>query len=334
LAANIAINAGDNIGMVLGATLTTNTQIACLGTNDNLTFNLYGAERSLRPGGPYSDGTPVPTPQFGFTGPSWLPPPVSSGPDGSTQALAATSALAIKTLTGTNTDGMYWILLNGVATQTYCIMNSAADGGGWMLAMKATNSGSTFQYGANYWTTINTLNPTDVTRGNADAKYDTFNYFECKDLMAIWPDFLTTGGGLGTSSGTNPFGCWTWLDNNYNSGTRQTLVNWFGTIAGNRRFRQAAKTWSGYANPGGPFSSQSDINFYGFNWTDNYNARWGFGWNENGGGTWPGGNTGSDDVGGGIGMSGGQAWSAGDYKSCCDDYTGANRQMRVEMYVR
>ena len=100
--------------------------------------------------------------------------------------------------------------------------------------------------------------------------------------MAVWPDILTTGGGLGTSPTTNPFACWTWLENNYNTGTRQTLVNWFGTSAGNRRFLRLAKTTPGWQN--GIFSSQSDINFYGFNWTDNYNARWGFGWNENGGG--------------------------------------------------
>jgi len=331
LAANIAVTAGDNIGMVLGAQLDANTQIACMSTNGNLTFNLYGAERRLQPGGPYSDGTPVPAPQFGFTGPSWLPPdPIIQW--GSSSALSACSAVFIKAQTNTNTDGMYWITLNGTPTQIYCIMNSAADGGGWMLAMKATNSGSTFQYGANYWTTTNTLNPSDVTRSNADAKYDTFNYYASKDIMAVWPDILTTGGGFGTSPSTNPFGCWTWLENNYNGGTTQTLVNWFGTTAGNRRFIRLAKSSNSWQN--GIFSSQSDINFYGFNWTDNYNARWGFGWNENGGGSWPGGNTGSDDVGGGIGLSGGQTWSAGDYISCCNDSTGINRQARVEVYVR
>ena len=331
LAANIAINAGDNIGMVLGATLDANTQIACMGTNDNLSFNLYGAERRLLAGGEYSDGTPVPAPRFGFTGPDFLPPETVIA-WGSTSQLSACSAVFIKAQTNTNTDGMYWITLNGTPTQTYCIMDSAADGGGWMLAMKATNSGATFEYGANYWTTTNTLNPSDVTRGNANAKYDTFNYYASKDIMAVWPDILTTGGGLGTSSATNPFGCWTWLENNYNGGTTQTLVNWFGTTAGNRRFIRLAKTTPGWQN--GIFSSQPDINFYGFNWTDNFNARWGFGWNENGGGTWPGGNTGSDDVGGGIGMSGSQAWSAGDYISCCQDSTGINRQARVEVYVR
>lgn len=51
--------------------------------------------------------------------------------DGSTAEKAATSALAIKALTGTNTDGNYWIKdNNGVARQLYCIMS--VGGGGWM----------------------------------------------------------------------------------------------------------------------------------------------------------------------------------------------------------
>jgi hypothetical protein len=44
---------------------------------------------------------------------------------GQTQACAAPSAQAIKDRTGTNTDGLYWIYVNGVATQVYSIMNSA-----------------------------------------------------------------------------------------------------------------------------------------------------------------------------------------------------------------
>jgi len=62
---------------------------------------------------------------------------VNPAQDGSTSAKAATSAQAIKTLTGTTTNGLYWIKpssYTGSAQQMYCIMDSTA-GGGWTLAM-------------------------------------------------------------------------------------------------------------------------------------------------------------------------------------------------------
>jgi len=66
--------------------------------------------------------------------------------DGSSPATAAVSAASIKTQTGTNTDGTYWIDLPTVGpTLVYCLMNSSANGGGWMLAMKSTR-GTTFNY--------------------------------------------------------------------------------------------------------------------------------------------------------------------------------------------
>ena len=55
--------------------------------------------------------------------------------NGSTQIQAATSALAIKALTGTTTDGVYWIKATprAPAQQVYCIMDAAWDSGGWMI---------------------------------------------------------------------------------------------------------------------------------------------------------------------------------------------------------
>ncbi|MGA1047073.1 MAG: hypothetical protein ACO3UU_03630 [Minisyncoccia bacterium] len=251
-------------------------------------------------------------------------------PDGSSASLAAPSA-AYLVAQGITTDGVYWIDLPTVGpTQVYCILNPAYDGGGWMMAMKAT-TGTTFNYNANYWTTVNTLNPTDTTRNNADAKFNTMNYFEAKDIMAIWPDISPNG----TESGSiDNMSTWTWLENNFNRGNRVVPITFWNTV--DRYFIRDAKTFNGWAS--GRFSSQVDVRFYGFNYRNNNGnarVRWGFGWNENGGGLYPNGDMNSDDVSGGIGMSYyGVNYSAGDWKGCCSDTTGINRSARVEVYIR
>lgn len=111
--------------------------------------------------------------------------------DGSSAASAGESALAIKTLTGTNTDGVYWINLPTAGpTQVYCVMDSTYDGGGWMLVMKGDKAlqNNTFSYSSPHWTTATTLNPTSLNRNAGDAKYQPFNYYAAKDIMALWPD--------------------------------------------------------------------------------------------------------------------------------------------------
>lgn len=275
---------------------------------------------------------------------------LSSAPNGLTAGTAASSAQEILTAYPNSQDGVYWINLPTVGpTQVYCIMNSSYNGGGWMMAMKAT-TGTTFNYAANYWTTTNTLNPTDNTRNNADAKFDTMNYFQAKDLMAVWPDIATATYGAGSISGVNE---WTWLENNFNNSTRQTLIGFFNSpsnrtytstgVSGTGYFIKDAKTFNGWKS--GVFSSQVDIRFYGFNYANASNSygisgrvRWGFGWNENGEGLFPAsssGAQGSNDVGGGIGMdSSFGSYSAGDKINCCQDTTGINRSARVEIYVR
>lgn len=245
------------------------------------------------------------------------------GLDGSSAAAAAPSAAAIKTLTGTNTDGVYWIDLPTVGpTQIYCIMNSAVGGGGWMMAMKATR-GTTFPYSSSYWTTTNTLNAsTGLNRNDGDAKFDSFNYFPATDMLAIWPDLSNGGDITGLTQGT------IWRESNFNSGTAVTLRNWFNTVAGSNKAPASGRIRGTQWNGGSQFSSQSGNQFYGWNYTANgsWGVRWGFAWNNEN--DW-----GSNDVGGGIGMAIG-SYSAGDYIGCCQDVTGFNRTARVEMYVR
>ena len=250
-------------------------------------------------------------------------------PDGLTAGSASTSALAIKTAYPGSADGIYWIDIPGVGpTQTYCLMNSIYNGGGWMLAMKATR-GTTFNYDSNYWTTNNTLNPANVNRNDGDAKFAAMNGYLGKDMMALFPDIPNTGNESGSIDGlTN----WSWLQNNFNDGARISMINLFSTI--NNKFFGDAETFSG---KGTAFSGQTQIRFYGYNYTVNTNAkvRWGFAWNENGPGLFPNGDQGSNDVSGGIGMGSGYGnYSAGDRISCCQNSTGINRTARVEIYVR
>lgn len=255
--------------------------------------------------------------------------------DGSTAAKAAPNAKYIQSTFGNYNDGVYWINLPVVGpTQVYCILNNAVDGGGWMMAMKAT-TGTTFQYSSTHWNTVSTLNPSDNTRNNADAKFQTMNYYAAKDMLALWPDITTVGGSLNLASSYG----WSWLQNSFNNGVRITPINFFNTV--NRLFIKDATTYSGYSSS--IFSAQTSIKFYGFNYqnlasTPTAKVRWGFAWNENNPlAVFPNGEETSNDVSGGIGMTGvlstGLNYSAGDQMNCCGT-TGINRQARVEIYVR
>ncbi len=240
------------------------------------------------------------------------------------------NALTLKSVSSINTDGSYYYNNDGSSNLVYFLMDNKWDGGGWMMLMKATR-GTTFNYDANYWTTSNTLNTTDLTRNDADAKYATFNSVPIKDVMALWPD---SGSGLtgGSISGAD---YWSWLINDYYTG-RITALNGFSS-ANNRD----APTFYNPVNfPGftsSIWSSQTPDRRHVMGGVSFLNAqflkvRWGFIFNENG-------NFGSTDAAGGIGMGGGWGGSttvnhsAGDFYGCCGS-AGINRTMRVEVYGR
>jgi hypothetical protein len=249
----------------------------------------------------------------------------TTGPgDGLTSATAGTSALQIKTDYPASTDGVYFINLPTVGIkQTYCLMNSALDGGGWMLALKATR-GTTFSYSANYWTTTNTLNPTALNTIDGDAKFDVMNTFAAKDMMALWPDIPN----VNTESGSiDNLTQWSWLQNNFHSGgARITLLSKLnGTRTAYFTSTNGTMSFNGY---GTQFSNQGGFTFYGTNYAVNANARvrWGFAWNNEADQL-------TNDVSGGIGMDY-QNFSAGDRVGCCQINTGINRSARVEVYIR
>ena len=267
---------------------------------------------------------------------------------GLTAQCAAPSAQAIKDRTGTNTNGVYWISVNGVATQIYSIMDSAMNGGGWMLAMKGANTGSTFGYSANYWTTNNTLNTANPAPNwgstNTDAKYAIFNSTLASDIMAIFPDATPGGAITGQNYGH------TWVEqmptpsntttisgvSNSVDYTGKTLLELFSDNL-KIPIRNPANT-TPYRPTGSVFSSQAGYKFFGYNYRSGSGdsryikkVRWGFGWNNEG-------DEGSNDVTGGIGLDittrTSEQWSAGDIPECCQDATGVNRQMKFEIYIK
>ncbi len=266
---------------------------------------------------------------------------------GSSATCPGASAKHIKDVTGTNTDGVYWITVGGVATQVYSIMNSAMDGGGWMLAMKGANSGSTFNYNSTHWTTTTTLNTTYLRRNdssyNEDAKFSVFNSTPASKVLAIFPDVTAGGAITGQSYG------FTWNEtmptpaNTQSYSGRPAQGDYTGKtlrelFAGDEKIyiRDATNASPYRAVGSGVFSTQTDVRFFGFNYSGGSwsKARFGVAFNENSGGAaYPLANEGSNDVEGGIGLNRSNT-SAGDFIYCCQNSNGVNRQMKFELYVK
>ncbi|MEY3534514.1 MAG: hypothetical protein RLZZ582_90, partial [Verrucomicrobiota bacterium] len=258
---------------------------------------------------------------------------------------AILNASTLKASTGATADGVYSLFFNGASVPVYCLMNDAL-GGGWMLAMKGANTGSTFNYSSSYWTTANTLNTAATRRNdtfNEDAKFEVFNSMPASEILVIFPEATAGGAITGQSYG------FVWRESmptpaNTTAYTgRPTQGNYTGKtlrelFAGGEKIfiRDAVATTPYRAAGAGVFSAQTDVRFFGFNYVStvgNNRVRFGFGWNENGGGLFPNGNEGSNDVSGGLGMDR-VNWSAGDYIGCCQNSTGLNRPLKFEVYVR
>jgi hypothetical protein len=68
--------------------------------------------------------------------------------DGSSASRAASSAEAIKTLTGTIENGIYYVTVNGIATPVWCDMNT--NNGGWMQTMNINTRDGHIVHWANW----------------------------------------------------------------------------------------------------------------------------------------------------------------------------------------
>ena len=74
-----------------------------------------------------------------------------------------------------------------------CALSPSVGGGGWMHHLMKATRGSTFGYNSSYWTSANVTNESDMSRSDADAKYDVFNYYSASSFLAIFPDMNNEG---------------------------------------------------------------------------------------------------------------------------------------------
>lgn len=147
--------------------------------------------------------------------------------DGSSSSRAAPSAAIINDLTGTTTDGAYWIDLGNGPFQTYCIMSGGA---GYMLAGKIS---STFEWGnwdynGAYWSGT-------TTQGSCADLSDSDAVCEL-----YWNHTLTTGFRMAlasasnyisvSSTGSTPLNVFTGPEVNLESSlSRSNFMSWINT---------------------------------------------------------------------------------------------------------
>lgn len=119
---------------------------------------------------------------------------IKNAKDGLSIENVANNLQEIKQVTCSNTDGYYYININGIPQKVYCILNDniGVFKGGWMLAMKGAKYSTTFMYNSPYWTTKNTLNKDTVINNLSDItteiKTEVFNYYNFKEVLVIFND--------------------------------------------------------------------------------------------------------------------------------------------------
>jgi len=286
----------------------------------------------------------------------------------------AYSPQEIYNLYGTTTDGNYWIMIGGAPSLQYVLMSRSPDNGGWMLAMKGTNSTNKYAFSDTVsWeqATVDniasvedssTFVPTRIASNGTgtDAKYDSFNGVYAERIRAIFPQYAaSTYGGRYTSStygfiwdealsslqngaatyntGTGQFG----ESRNCTGITTRQLVDLFRNSL-RCLFRTPASSYttanSANYDPIGNnlFGSQSVFRWWGINYRQaSSNPRPArFGFGWNENGE---GDESSNDVTGGIGLaddSNSNNWSSGNYVGCCATQNGQSAQFAFELYVR
>ncbi len=220
---------------------------------------------------------------------------------GSSSSCPAQSPQEIINLYGTNTNGSYWLNVNGTATQTYLILDSNyPDSGAWFLGMKGTKTSTAFTYSTNYWTDANTtLTPSSLSDDvSTDAKFNAFNYLPVTRIAAVFKDrssqpFNASGSG---DYGTNSFAGHTWTE----SIASQTMLSRFNTNS-NSGATGVFSSYSKYRETNSTsgklvFPYQTGYAQYGYANTNGQSYRWGVTFNNES-------SQGSNDSVSGIGLA-------------------------------
>jgi len=110
--------------------------------NSNASLRVPTGTTAQRPASPVAGDTRYNTTNTAlelYNGTAWK---TVGALDGSTSALAAPNAVYLRDVAGIQTNGTYWITVNGTPTQIYC--NFTVAGGGWMSFASAPGSGNWF----------------------------------------------------------------------------------------------------------------------------------------------------------------------------------------------
>lgn len=243
----------------------------------------------------------------------------------------AQSPQEIYNLYGTTTNGSYWLNVNGIATQTYLILDTSyPDGGMWFLGMKGTKTGGSFWYDSTNWTSQSTtLNTTSLSNDVAtEAKFNAYNYLPVTKVLGVFKDrssynFSSSGTG---SYNPNSFGGHVWKEDITSQtmysrfNTNSILYNATGTMTRYELYRESNSSSANLV-----FAYQNGYAKYGFAYSSgSATYRWGVAFNNE----TTDGQIGSSDAQAGIGLSANSAASVYTYPDgssyAIDGSTGAN----------
>jgi hypothetical protein len=151
------------------------------------------------------------------------------GFDGSSSIAAANNAVDIKTVTGTSTNGFYWIKNNsGTATQVWCDMQN--NGGGWMMVARLHTNSNFWKYDDGIWTDGNLLNATQPYDYGDHIKH---SFYTSKSFTQVRIAMNTLSNGIVESTWSNGSSFANFMTaTTSSSNSRTTWVNWINNAIG------------------------------------------------------------------------------------------------------
>jgi len=112
--------------------------------------------------------------------------------DGTSRSQAATSAAAIKSETGINTNGVYWFRNGNETYQTYAVMDSTIATGGWTLLFNINGSNSHTSIGGQphwnnelFWLQDNEYQHDSITPWANNIKSRAFSQLNLNQIMIM-----------------------------------------------------------------------------------------------------------------------------------------------------